>query len=68
MPPRPNFRQYLVPVIGLLWGLCMSLAGLISQVQDMTSQFSRFPFVPYMLLALPGFLAAAGWLLVRIVK
>ncbi len=68
MPQRPDFRQYAVPVVGLLWGTCMTLAALISQVQDLTFQVSHYSIRSYLLLGLPGFLMAAGWLVFRLSK
>ena len=68
MAPRPNFRQYVVPVVGLLWGSCMTLAALISRVQDLTFQSNPYSLRSYWLLGLPGFIMAAGWLVFRLVK
>ena len=68
MPPRPNYRQYVVPVVGLLWGTCMTLAALISRVQDLTFQSNPYSLRSYVLLGLPGFIMAAGWLVFRLVK
>ena len=68
MSPRPDFRRYWVPVGGFFWGLCMTLAALISHVQDLSFHFTPYPLLPYLLLSLPGYLVAAGWLLVRLVR
>ena len=46
----------------------MTLAALISHVQDLSFHFTLYPLLPYLLLSLPGYLLAAGWLLVRLVR
>ena len=67
MSPRPDFRRYWVPCAGLLWGLCMTLAALIGRVQDWGIPMST-PLYSYFLLALPGYLIAVIWALVRLVR
>ena len=67
MSPRPDFRRYWVPCAGLLWGLCMTLAAVIGRVQDFASPLTT-PLRSYFLLALPGYLVAVGWLLIRLVR
>jgi hypothetical protein len=67
MSPRPDFRRYRVPCAGLFWGVCMTLAALIGRVQDWAFHPSA-PLSLYFLLALPGYLVAAGWLLIRLVR
>ena len=65
---RPNFRGYWVPIAGLLWGVCMSLAAIIARVQDFSLPFAAFPLRIFVLLAMPGFLVSAAWLLARLGK
>ena len=67
MSPRPDLRRYLVPCVGLLWGLCMTLAAVIGRVQDWGIPLST-PMRYYFLLALPGYLVAAIWALIRLVR
>lgn len=66
MSPRPDLRRYWVPFTGLFWGLCLTLAAFIGRVQDWA--FPLAPLRSYFLLALPGYLLAAGWLIFRLVR
>jgi len=63
-----RFRGYGVPIAGVLWGVCMGLAALISRIQGFTLPLAIFPMRMFALLAIPGFLVSAAWLLVRLAK
>ena len=68
MPLQPDLRRYWVPIAGFLWGTCMALAGVITRVMDYTAMLIAFSFRPFVVLALPGFLLSAIWLLARLGK
>ncbi len=63
MPMQPDFRRLWVPIAGFFWGACMTLAGLVARVMDYTTLVVSFPMGIFVVLALPGFLLGAVWLL-----
>ena len=65
MPLQPDLRRYWVPIAGFFWGACMTLAGVITGIMDFTTMLVSFPVLPFVVLALPGFLLGAGWLLLK---
>jgi hypothetical protein len=65
MSSQPDFGKYWVPVVSGLWGLGMTLAAIIGRVQDLSF---AFPMRLFLLLALPGYLIAGGWLLAKWMK
>ena len=68
MPLQPDLRRYWVPIAGFLWGACMTLAGVITRIMDFTNMLMSVSMRPFVVLALPGFLLSAIWLLGRLGK